>query len=450
MEKAAISSAAPAGTQGAHATRGSAAKPGAARESDQAAGLADVFAQLLAAMGQNAGADASLLEPAPTAVAGEADEPMSPASLADPSALLPWMAGLQPTTELLQPPQPPRSLQSVKPLQALGTTLDLGVDALAGSAALDLVYLGRDSLVGQTAMLDGAAEAAALNGTAQGDGAATPMGRARAGHAPLQGAGLAQGAADSARGPAQLRTAGAQPAQAAADQVATQALANGQAAGQGASASGMERANPLQAVVQPQMRADAEQAAFAVAAGGLEASAVTAAPVKPGAAPAPEGSAYAQERPAQQGSDGVSPDAVQVAQGGADELLADQLAEQVTYWVQQKTQNAELTLDQGGRPVEVKVALTGEQAHVSLRSDQLEARQLLDAGRDQLQDMLQRQGLQLVGMTVGSGSGDGARQGGREPGRQGAQRANVQAAASVGAPAQRGQGVGERSVDIFV
>jgi len=131
-------------------------------------------------------------------------------------------------------------------------------------------------------------------------------------------------------------------------------------------------------------------------------------------------------------------------------LLADQLAEQVTYWVQQKTQNAELTLDQGGRPVEVKVALTGEQAHVSLRSDQLEARQLLDAGRDQLQDMLQRQGLQLVGMTVGSGSGDGARQGGREPGRQGAQRANVQAAASVGAPAQRGQGVGERSVDIFV
>jgi flagellar hook-length control protein FliK len=53
--------------------------------------------------------------------------------------------------------------------------LDLGVDALAGSAALDLVYLGRDSLVGQTAMLDGAAEAAALNGTAQGDGAATPM-----------------------------------------------------------------------------------------------------------------------------------------------------------------------------------------------------------------------------------------------------------------------------------
>jgi len=405
-----------------------------------------VFAQLLAAMGQDAGAEASLLEPAPTAIAGQADEPMLPAALADASALLPWMAGLQPTTELPQPLQAPQSLQPPQSLQAPGAALVLGMNALAGSAALDLVHLGQDSLVGQTAMLDGAAEAAVLNGTAQGDGAATPMGRARAGHAPLQGAGLAQGAADSARGPAQLRTTGMQAAQAAADQVATQAVANGQAAGQGAGASGMERANPLQAVAQQQMRPDAEPAAPALAAGGLEASAVTAAPVKPGAAPAPEGGAYGLERPAQQGADGAPTDAVQVAQGGADELLA----EQVTYWVHQKTQNAELTLDQGGRPVEVKVALTGEQAHVSLRSDQLEARQLLDAGRDQLQDMLQRQGLQLAGMTVGSGGGEGARQGGREPDRQGAQRASVQAAAPVGAPVQRGQGVGERSVDIFV
>ena len=136
---------------------------------------------------------------------------------------------------------------------------------------------------------------------------------------------------------------------------------------------------------------------------------------------------------------------------GAEDQLAEQIAEQASYWVHQKTQNAELTLDQDGRPVEVHVALTGDQAQVRLRSDQLEARQLLDAGREQLQDMLQRQGLQLAGMTVGAdgGHGAGARQDGRESGRQGAQRATVQAALPVGA-AVRGSGVGERSVDIFV
>ena len=101
----------------------------------------------------------------------------------------------------------------------------------------------------------------------------------------------------------------------------------------------------------------------------------------------------------------------------------------------QKTQNAELTLDQGGRPVEVRVALTGDQAHVSLRSDQLEARQLLDAGREQLQDMLQRQGLQLAGMTVGAGGGHGAgaRQNGPEPGRQVAQRTSERGGRPAGA-----------------
>jgi flagellar hook-length control protein FliK len=144
-------------------------------------------------------------------------------------------------------------------------------------------------------------------------------------------------------------------------------------------------------------------------------------------------------------------DATPAAMAGAEDQLAEQIAEQASYWVHQKTQNAELTLDQGGRPVEVRVALTGDQAHVSLRSDQLEARQLLDAGREQLQDMLQRQGLQLAGMTVGAGGGHGAgaRQEGREAGYQGAQRASVQAALPVGTAA-RGSGVGERSVDIFV
>lgn len=443
MEKAAVSSAPPAGTQAANATRSAAARPGAARDGDQAGGLADGFAQLLAAMGGDAAEDAGLPGPlagAATSDTNDAKETPLPTAVVDAGALMPWMAGLQ---------------TAAMPVQAAGAAPEAGVgalvgcDAIAGRVGLGLARAGQDSLVGQTAMLDGAAEAAAINGTARDDGAAAPMGHAGPGRTPLRGAGAVQSAADPVRAPAALRTAGMQAAQAAADQVAAQTLAGVQGAVQGAGASGgMERGNPLHAVAQA--RPEAEPVAPALAAGSVEAGTATAAAGRPGAAPAAEGGVRGLEPPAQQGHEGAAAD---TTQGTADELLADQLAdqlaEQVTYWVHQKTQNAELTLDQGGRPVEVKVALTGEQAHVSLRSDQPEARQLLDAGRDQLQDMLQRQGLQLAGMTVGSGGGDGARQDGREPGRQGAQRASVRAAPVDGA-AQRRQGVGERGVDIFV
>lgn len=47
----------------------------------------------------------------------------------------------------------------------------------------------------------------------------------------------------------------------------------------------------------------------------------------------------------------------------------DRVAEQVAYWVNQKTQNAELTLQRDGHPVEVSVSLSGNEAHVSFRGD---------------------------------------------------------------------------------
>ena len=116
----------------------------------------------------------------------------------------------------------------------------------------------------------------------------------------------------------------------------------------------------------------------------------------------------------------------------------------------QKTQNAELTLDQDGRPVEVRVALTGDEAHVTFRSDQADARQWLDGSTAQLREMLQREGLQLAGVTVDTAGGGAAdRQGRRDEGRPGARQAAVQAAAPAG-QAGGGRGVAERSVDIFV
>ncbi len=45
---------------------------------------------------------------------------------------------------------------------------------------------------------------------------------------------------------------------------------------------------------------------------------------------------------------------------GAEEPMADQVA----YWVNQNTQNAEMTLEHDGQPVQVSVSLSGNEAHV--------------------------------------------------------------------------------------
>lgn len=218
-----------------------------------------------------------------------------------------------------------------------------------------------------------------------------------------------------------------------------------------AAAPGMERHDALSSMVQPGMRAEAEPPALAGGSPAPEGAAAAGAPRVGEGVSTPAAGMAGLEPPSQPGLDGGMAEAAPAALAVADEQLSEQLADQVSYWVQHNTQNAEVTLDRDGLPVEVRVALTGEQAHVSLRSDQAEARQLLNSGREQLQDMLQRQGLQLAGMTVGAGAGDGAaRQDGRGDGRQGAQRAGVRAVTAETAGMHRAGGVGERSVDIFV
>lgn len=470
MEQARTSSLVPQAVPAARAAQGMAGKPGTAQDGAQEAG----FALLLAAMGQGAGeasgwpqVAAGPMAAAPqlsvgsamdlpgavpaleSGAANNADAEALPpaASLPDAAVLAAWLAGLQPT---------------VAQAQGAGAAMEGGTDALAERVGLGLVRQGLDSLVGQTARLDGAAEAAVLNGMPQAEGAVAPKGRgAMARTQPWQAADTVQGVVAPGRGHvhAALRAAAAQ---AGMEPVAAQAAAHAQGASQAAGAPPMGGQDVLQAMAQPLARAEVERAAPALsgdaAAGamGPATGAGDAVPQAGEAALAVGGGLQGQGPAARQGPDGAMDTAAQAGQGGAGDQpadpLADQMSEQVSYWVHHKTQNAELTLDQGGQPVEVKVALTGEQAHVTLRSDQAEARQWLDAGRDQLHDMLQRQGLQLAGMTVGTSGGGGAaaRQDERAPGRQGAQRASVQAAAPVGGAPHRGQGVGERGVDIFV
>lgn len=96
------------------------------------------------------------------------------------------------------------------------------------------------------------------------------------------------------------------------------------------------------------------------------------------------------------------------APGGAAEGAAptpeEALAEQVTYWLSDNLKNAELTVEHAGQPVEVRVSLAGNEAHVAFRSDVAQTRELLDARMEQLRELLQEQGLVLSGSTVDAGA----------------------------------------------
>ncbi len=137
------------------------------------------------------------------------------------------------------------------------------------------------------------------------------------------------------------------------------------------------------------------------------------------------------------------------AQAGAEEQIADQVA----YWVNQKTQNAEMTLDRDGQPVQVTVSLSGSEAHVTFRSDQAQTRELLDSSMSQLRDLLRDEGLVLSGTTVGTTARDGAspNDSGQRQGREGERRTQVVASVpSAVASARHPGGAPDRAVDIFV
>ena len=127
------------------------------------------------------------------------------------------------------------------------------------------------------------------------------------------------------------------------------------------------------------------------------------------------------------------------------------VAEKVAYWISNDVQNAEMKLDGIGElPVEVSIRMQGNEAHIAFRSDELHARAALENASEHLKDMLQREGLVLSGVSVGTaGAGD---PGGQErKSRQGARQAGV---ASV-QPAPTDSVTGSRrstggAVDLFV
>jgi flagellar hook-length control protein FliK len=135
----------------------------------------------------------------------------------------------------------------------------------------------------------------------------------------------------------------------------------------------------------------------------------------------------------------------------ASALTPAYVAEQVSYWISNDVQSAELKLQGlGDSPVDVRISMVGNEAHVSFRTDEAKARDALENASAHLKEMLQRDGVVLSGVSVGTSGSGGA--GGQEPQpRDGRQRAIVVAEAPARTEARvRGLAQTGRALDLFV
>jgi flagellar hook-length control protein FliK len=127
------------------------------------------------------------------------------------------------------------------------------------------------------------------------------------------------------------------------------------------------------------------------------------------------------------------------------------VAQKVAYWISNDVQNAEMKLDGIGlQPVEVSIRMQGNEAHVAFRTDELQARAALENAAVHLKELLQREGLVLSGVSVGTaGAGDSGDQE-RRP-RQGARQSMI---ASVQPGRADGRAIAGRvtggALDLFV
>jgi len=160
---------------------------------------------------------------------------------------------------------------------------------------------------------------------------------------------------------------------------------------------------------------------------------------------------------------GVSAATAGAAGGGLNDSNArspeEVVAEQVSYWIHQKRQSAELTLDGGnGQPVAVSISMNGNEASVAFRSDQAATRDMLNGALPELKTLLQGEGLVLAGASVGAGSAqsDGSASSSRQDGggasgirRVGARGAGSQADDGPATVVRRSVST-NRTLDLFV
>lgn len=139
------------------------------------------------------------------------------------------------------------------------------------------------------------------------------------------------------------------------------------------------------------------------------------------------------------------------AEGALDQQLADQLRQ----WASQGVRSAELTVGTSD-PVQVRIALDGNEAQVQFRAEHAATRELLAGSVDQLRQLLGAEGLALSGVTVGGHGADRGRGQGDEGAAEraaGARRAvaGVDAAGeAVGAVAAAVPRQGAGRLDLYV
>ncbi len=460
MEQARIST--PQGTQSSQATRSRANAPHKGTDEDLSASPGS-FLALLAAQDP----DIAEGDPLATAAGGGDAAGNLAQSPADPSALAGWQA-LAASDSLAQQLRGQAGQNAAAAASDGVTTVGLGqggggraslANALSdpagladGAAALNGRLLAgqglpaADGLVSQTAALDGGAQGAAPQATAT-----MAFGRQ---FSRMHSAALQRG------GDAAVAGVGALPARSGGD--AKQPMAS---TGDLSAVSSALAATVRELGVGPGVH---RGAAGEGGGAGLDSPPVASqdAMAALGAPGARSADAGGSDSPRHGGSGGLgeggaessyavdsasgTPGFDDLAQAGAEELLADQ----VTYWANQKTQSAEVTLDRDGQPLAVTVSLSGNEAHVTFRSDQEHTRDMLDQSMAQLSDLLRGEGLVLSGMTVGTSAGQGGMsgEGGQQRDRSGEPQ---QGTVLVPAPtdvSQRLAGAGTRNsaVDVFV
>ena len=132
-----------------------------------------------------------------------------------------------------------------------------------------------------------------------------------------------------------------------------------------------------------------------------------------------------------------------------------QVAEQVKYWISHDVQNAELKLDGLGKdPVQVSISMSGNEANIIFRTDESQARGILENASAHLRDMLSREGLVLAGVSVGTSGGGGAAGDSGAPRQKGTMRQTTVAPATLSSvpsgPRRPSGGNSGRALDLFV
>lgn len=129
------------------------------------------------------------------------------------------------------------------------------------------------------------------------------------------------------------------------------------------------------------------------------------------------------------------------------------VAEQVRYHVGRGAQSAELEIDGiDERPIHVSIDLQGQDARIEFRAEQAQTRQVLQDAMPHLREMLEREGLTLAGMSVGSSGPQGGQEQPAERGRAGLRQGQVETVVEGPAPAAGARSAlpSGRSLDLYV